>query len=189
MAALMSYGFPGNIRELENLIERAFILCSDREVQLECLPAHVAESMEGSRRRGGVAVDLTGMEMEAIRAALERHGGNRTLAARQLGIHRTTLLRKMKRNGMQEPAFAARLRLNQLRTHGRLNPRSIPRLFVASRGCYPKGSGGRLNSHREAHGEAGAAAWCRIHVQGSSVLQDHLMGNEEPEPRALETLR
>jgi len=100
MAALMCYGFPGNIRELENLIERAFILCSDREVQLECLPAHVAESMEGGRRRGGGTVDLTGMEMEAISAALERHGGNRTLAARQLGIHRTTLLRKMKRHGL-----------------------------------------------------------------------------------------
>ena len=104
MAALMCYGFPGNIRELENLIERAFILCSDREVQLECLPAHVAESMEGGRKKGAGAADLTGMEMEAINAALERHGGNRTLAARQLGIHRTTLLRKMKRHGVQEPA-------------------------------------------------------------------------------------
>jgi PAS domain S-box-containing protein len=98
MAALMRYDFPGNIRELENLIERAFILCREEEIQLECLPPHVADcAAPAALPAGGSGRGLADLEAEAIRSALARHGGNRCRAARELGIHRTTLLRKIKR--------------------------------------------------------------------------------------------
>ncbi len=101
MATLMKYEFPGNIRELENIIERAFILCEGREVSVADLPPHVVMA---SQRAEGVRADeprgLDKVEREAIRVALERHGGNRTRAAKELGIHRTTLIRKLGRLGL-----------------------------------------------------------------------------------------
>ncbi len=98
MAALMDYDFPGNIRELENIVERAFILCDEREIAPTHLPpAMVAVSERtggrGSREEGS----LEELEVEAIRVALLQHGGNRARAAKELGIHRSTLLRKIKR--------------------------------------------------------------------------------------------
>ncbi len=100
LAALVTYPWPGNIRELENAIEHAFILCTDFEIDLEHLPPHVVGTggRAGGRARG--AGRLETLEREALRGALERHGGNRSAAARELGIHRTTLLRKLKRYGM-----------------------------------------------------------------------------------------
>lgn len=102
MAALMGYTFPGNIRELENLIERAFILCTEDEIQIECLPSHVADCASRTPHpSGSSALGLDRLEDEAIRAALARHGGNKSHAAKELGIHRTTLLRKMRRWGLR----------------------------------------------------------------------------------------
>ena len=99
MAALLHHEYPGNIRELENLIERAFILCGEREIQLECLPPQVAECVTRSFSNGSEGANLDEVEAQAIRTALQRNGGNRTRAARELGIHRTTLIRKLKRFG------------------------------------------------------------------------------------------
>jgi transcriptional regulator with PAS, ATPase and Fis domain len=100
MAALMNYEFPGNIRELENIIERAFILCGERQIRLTHLPSTVAQAGE---RPAMYALQNAGaldsVEAVAIKAALERHKGNRTRASKELGIHRTTLLRKLKRLG------------------------------------------------------------------------------------------
>lgn len=101
MAALMDYDFPGNIRELENIIERAFILCDESEIALAYLPPSVAatsQNTEGqsSREKGS----LEELEVEAIRTALLHHGGNRARAAGELGIHRSTLIRKLKRYGL-----------------------------------------------------------------------------------------
>ncbi len=102
MAALMSYTFPGNIRELENLIERAFILCTEDEIQIECLPSNVADcAARATRPSNPSTMGLDRLEDEAIRSALSRHGGNKSHAAKELGIHRTTLLRKMRRWGLR----------------------------------------------------------------------------------------
>ena len=101
MAALMNYEFPGNIRELENIIERAFILCGERQIALAHLPSTVVQAGERPALHAlQNAGALDSVEGAAIRAALERHKGNRTRAARELGIHRTTLLRKLKRLGV-----------------------------------------------------------------------------------------
>ncbi len=95
MAVLMSYHFPGNVRELENIIERAFILCQGSRIE----PDHFSLDLSG---RSLLARDFgrQAAEAAAIREALARSGGNRSRAARELGVHRITLLRRMKRLGM-----------------------------------------------------------------------------------------
>ncbi len=95
IAALMRYDFPGNIRELENIIERAFILCDAGEIQVDDLPPHVLRARETAARAASATLDR--LEDDAITAALARHGGNRTRAAADLGIHRTTLFRRLAR--------------------------------------------------------------------------------------------
>jgi PAS domain S-box-containing protein len=98
MACLMAYPFPGNVRELENIIERAFILCPGQQIGLEHLPPGLAQ-VRGARPRSQGS-GLEAAEVAAIRAALARHQGNRSRAAAELGIHRITLVRKIKRYGL-----------------------------------------------------------------------------------------
>jgi two-component system response regulator AtoC len=86
---LQSYPFPGNVRELENLIERAMILTDGTELQPRDFP--IGES-PGRRHRAGTLHD---MEREAIIEALHRHEGHRQNAADELGITRRTLLNKI----------------------------------------------------------------------------------------------
>lgn len=96
LARLMEHDFPGNVRELENVIEHAFVLCRGSLIEERHLPPHL---------RGGAAGELVGfprgmtleaMEKLLLRDALERHGGNRAAAARALGINPSTLFRKLK---------------------------------------------------------------------------------------------
>jgi PAS domain S-box-containing protein len=119
---LMAHPFPGNIRELENVIEHAFILCHGGTIEREHLPADLlgAEGDEvevpgektvpgaqpdGGRSEARSARDLlAGARASAIRAALERHHGDRQRAAAELGVHKTTLWRWMKRLGIRYPS-------------------------------------------------------------------------------------
>jgi PAS domain S-box-containing protein len=104
LALLMAHDWPGNIRELANVIERSFILCGDGVIDIPHLPGEIAA-------RGGAGGASSGMrrardllDARAIRAALERNGFNRQAAAADLGIHKSTLFRKMKRLGIPLPA-------------------------------------------------------------------------------------
>ena len=100
MACLMSYQYPGNVRELENIIERAFILCRGSEIDL----AHLPDSLGGGRPAGTAGSTASGtfaqIEATFLKSALARNGGNRLKTARDLGIHKTTLFRRMKRLGI-----------------------------------------------------------------------------------------
>jgi transcriptional regulator with PAS, ATPase and Fis domain len=102
MASLIGYGFPGNVRELENAIEHAFVVCGGSTLRLEDLPAHIRGASIMPRRRATATTGpLESAEAMAIRDALARHGGNRTRAASDLGISRNTLWRKMKKHGIK----------------------------------------------------------------------------------------
>jgi len=96
LARLMEYDFPGNVRELENIIEHAFVLCRSGLIELAHLPPQLRD--EGAPTRLGLPSGLTlaAMEKLLIRDALRRHKGNRAAAARELGIDTSTLFRKIK---------------------------------------------------------------------------------------------
>ncbi len=104
LSLLMAHDWPGNIRELENVIERAFILCHRGLIEIGHLPEELTGGAAAARAMpsGRSAHDL--LDAQAIRTALERNGGHRTAAARALGIHKTTLFRRMKRLGIPLPA-------------------------------------------------------------------------------------
>ncbi len=103
MRALLAYDFPGNVRELQNIIEHAFVLCEGGLIDLQHVPRLVAESAPDSvhgAETGAGRSPLTDAEALAIRAALSRSNGNRKLTATELGISPSTLWRKMKRYGI-----------------------------------------------------------------------------------------
>ncbi len=99
LARLMEHDFPGNVRELENVIEHAFVLCRGALIE----PAHLPVPLRGdATTHTGLPKGLTlaAMEKTLIRDALRRNQGNRTLAARELGIDASTLFRKIKLLGL-----------------------------------------------------------------------------------------
>ncbi len=101
MSFLMRYEFPGNVRELENIIEHAFVMCKAELIELRHLPPELIDSVrETVIKEMEVGKPLQTAEAEAIRKALERNKGNRLHTARELGIDRTTLWRKIKRYGI-----------------------------------------------------------------------------------------
>ncbi len=101
LSLLMAHDWPGNIRELENVIERAFILTGEGLIGIGQLPEELTSAQTGAAATGPGIRDLRDMlDAQSIRSALERNGNNRLAAARELGIHKTTLFRKMKRLGI-----------------------------------------------------------------------------------------
>jgi two-component system response regulator HydG len=112
--ALVSYDWPGNVRELENAVERAVIIASGRQIETDDLPEQIAAAAreERTRTRGereraasegrtvtlelDVPAALDEIERRAIEATLDYTGGDKTRAARALGIGRKTLYRKLR---------------------------------------------------------------------------------------------
>jgi PAS domain S-box-containing protein len=95
MARLMEYDYPGNVRELENIIEQAFVLCRGGRIELHHLPPELRPAAARPDGPSG-PMSLRSMERCLIEAALQRHGGNQARAARELGIDPSTLYRKLR---------------------------------------------------------------------------------------------
>ncbi len=102
MNLLIQYPWPGNIRELENTIERAVILCLGEQITPQDLPPHLLSAAGGDSRPtpADEGVSLRDMEREVIRSTLAKTGDNRSQTAKILGIARQTLLNKIKEYGL-----------------------------------------------------------------------------------------
>jgi len=97
MDLFMRYDFPGNIRQLENAIEHAFVICRGSQIKLEDLPQEPVKFSQPQSVSLSEAKDpLKFAEWEAIQRVLEKHGGSRNKAAAELGISVVTLWRKLK---------------------------------------------------------------------------------------------
>ncbi len=102
MALLQGYDFPGNVRELANLIERGVALATGSQLGAEQLPEDLRElKVHSYRWQPGSLPTLEAQEGDYIRWVLGQTGGNRTRAAEILGIDRVSLWRKLKKYGIQ----------------------------------------------------------------------------------------
>lgn len=99
MAVLMTYVYPGNIRELANMIERAFILCKSGLIEKRHLP----ESVFANPAIRAEAESLRDAASACLLSALKQNNGNRLKTAKQLGMHKSTLYRKLKSLGLSIP--------------------------------------------------------------------------------------
>ena len=100
---LLRYDYPGNVRELENIVEHAFVLCRAQEIRRSDLPRDFLDAAEraapSSAGRGGIEDS----EVRLIHEVLARHRGHRGKTAAELGIDKSTLWRKMKRHKITFP--------------------------------------------------------------------------------------
>ena len=96
---LMRYDWPGNIRELESVVERAVLFCQEEQLTVESLPEHLKPAAATPQVKCLIPPHLTleEIEREAIAQTLERTGGNVKKTAQILDVHRPTLYRKLKR--------------------------------------------------------------------------------------------
>jgi transcriptional regulator with PAS, ATPase and Fis domain len=102
LGILLAHDYPGNIRELENIIEYAFILCTGGLIYAEHLPEPLRPTPQAVVPAG--VTTLHELEARFIHETLRRHAWNRGAAARELGIHKTTLWRKIRQLGITIPA-------------------------------------------------------------------------------------
>lgn len=93
MAALLRYDWPGNVRELENLVQRLTVMGEGASVELSDLPRHMRFAVE---RTAGLHRTLQEVELEHVQRVVESVGGNKSEAARILGISRKTLREKLR---------------------------------------------------------------------------------------------
>ncbi|QJB55492.1 sigma 54-interacting transcriptional regulator [Pseudodesulfovibrio sp. zrk46] len=92
---LMRHDFPGNVRELENILEYAFILCSSGFIQMEHLPDHLQPDAAGGEGTSGLYGTMDEIKRRAARVALARNKGKRMATCRELGISKDTLRRML----------------------------------------------------------------------------------------------
>lgn len=98
LSLLKAYDYPGNVRELENIVERGVALSTGEVLEAAHLPEDLRElTVRAFRRREGRVLSLEEQERDYINWVLDEANGNQTLAAQMLGIDRVSLWRKLKR--------------------------------------------------------------------------------------------
>jgi DNA-binding NtrC family response regulator len=113
MQAMQAYRWPGNVRELQNIVERAVLLGQGPLLSLDDLPSHIKNSasntltIEPANRRQTLKEALEGPERQIILQCLRENNWNRNATADQLGVNRTTLYKKMKKLGLENPNTVA----------------------------------------------------------------------------------
>ena len=107
MARLMDHDYPGNVRELENIVEQAFVLFRGGVIELSHLPPELRPATTAGRDESR-PMSLQAMERFLISETLGRRKGNRKAAARDLGINVSTLYRKMKELQIESPEIDGR---------------------------------------------------------------------------------
>jgi len=100
LQALKEYSWPGNVRQLRNVVERAVVLTGDRAISVDDLPPEIASLRPAAEPLSGVR-SLKEMELSAMKEALSANRGNKSNAAKQLGISRKTFYKKLKDFGLQ----------------------------------------------------------------------------------------
>jgi len=110
MLCLMAHDFPGNVRELENIIEHAFVLCHSGLIEMHHLPSELCMASALKKGEFTNTSSLKSMEKAMILEALHRRKGNRKLAAKDLGIDYSTLYRKIKGLEIETPPTDGRSR-------------------------------------------------------------------------------
>lgn len=101
LSILMKYDYPGNVRELENIIEHACVMCQTTRIKTNHLPPEIIP------QKGSLEIEekenrppLQSFEKQLLRETLEKHNGNKIAVAKELKLHRSTLWRKMKKYGL-----------------------------------------------------------------------------------------
>jgi len=106
---LLTHEYPGNIRELENIIEHGFVLCHEGEIEPSHLPPYLQQR---GRKQDDVRVSMVesvGLsEKEIIVEALRQNNYNRLATAKYLGVHKSTLFRKLKKYQITLPEIDGR---------------------------------------------------------------------------------
>ncbi len=110
LARLMAHEFPGNVRELENIIERAFALCRCGIIEARHLPPELRERPVPTDAGDDAKASLHELERRLMTQALEHHRGNRSAAAKELSMHPSTFYRKAKALGLSLPSADGRHR-------------------------------------------------------------------------------
>jgi DNA-binding NtrC family response regulator len=103
LGLLMAYDFPGNVRELENILEHAFVLCDGGRLELGHLPPQFLARRSAGAASPAIRDAARAVEAGLITEALGRHGFDRRATARALGIHKSTLHRKIRALGLALP--------------------------------------------------------------------------------------
>jgi DNA-binding NtrC family response regulator len=98
MRLLMNHPFTGNVRELENTLEHAFVICHENRIEMNHLPSEML--IRQANATPSIISPLSNAEGQAIRVALDKNKGNRAATARELGVSYATLWRKMKKLGI-----------------------------------------------------------------------------------------
>ena len=110
--ALLSHAWPGNVREMQNALEHAAVLCEGGLLTADCLPVELHRPARAGRTPIGALGLESGSEAERDRIlrALESHGWNRTATAEALGISRVTLWKKIRAFRLEQGVFGERSR-------------------------------------------------------------------------------